>query len=357
MTASPKIPVTVLAGFLGSGKTTLVNRILTADHGARIAVVENEFGEIPIDDALVLTGDEEIIEMSNGCCLCCTARTDLIDILHRLLERPERFDRVLIETSGMADPDPVAQTFFVDEEIAAAFELDGVVTMVDALHARAHLDGAAGEGGEGGGVGTRVTDQIAFADRVVLNKTDLVSPEEADAVEERIRGVNATADVIRARYADIDVAGVLAIGAFGGAGRVAGAPDAMDGWDEGAHLHDPTLDSVSVEVEEEVDADAVREWAEDFLRERGPDVYRIKGLLAVGGDPRRFVLQGVHTLFEITPGTPWNGERRSTRVVVIGRDLPSREELGRALRFCSPAQAGGRTPARASIPASSSAMP
>lgn len=339
MATTAKIPVTVLAGFLGSGKTTLVNRILTADHGQRIAVIENEFGEIPIDDALVLTGEEEIIEMSNGCCLCCTARTDLIDILHRLLERPERFDRVLIETSGMADPDPVAQTFFVDEEIAAAFELDGVVTMVDALHAGAHLDEAAGEGGGragGGGVGARVTDQIAFADRVVLNKTDLVAPEEADAVDERIRGVNATADVVRARYADIDVAGVLAIGAFGGTGRVAGDPDAMDGWDEGAHLHDPTLDSVSAEVEEAVDADAVREWVAGFLRERGRDVYRIKGLLAVEGDPRRFVLQGVHTLFEITPGTPWNGERRSTRVVVIGRNLPPGEELARALRSCTP---------------------
>ncbi|WP_221332547.1 CobW family GTP-binding protein [Nocardiopsis composta] len=318
--------MTVLTGFLGSGKTTLVNRILTADHEHRIAVIENEFGDIPIDDALVLSGDEEIIEMSNGCCLCCTARTDLIDILRRLLERQDRFDRILIETSGMADPNPVAQTFFVDEEVAANFELDGIVTMVDALHAEAHL-----EEGSGDGVGSHVADQIAFADRIVLNKTDLVGPAQADAVEERIRGLNATADIIRSRYADVDVADVLGIGSFSGASRSAEDPDRMDG---GAHLHDPTLDSVALDLGGDVDRAAVESWVAALLRDRGEDVYRIKGLLSVGGDPRRFVLQGVHSMFEITPGTPWGGDRRSTRVVLIGRNL-DREELDRGLRSCT----------------------
>ncbi|PSK97834.1 G3E family GTPase [Murinocardiopsis flavida] len=342
-----KIPVTVLTGFLGSGKTTLVNRILTADHRHRIAVIENEFGDIPIDNALVLSGDEEIIEMSNGCCLCCTARTDLIDILRRLLERQDRFDRVLIETSGMADPNPVAQTFFVDEEVAANFELDGIVTMVDALHVDAHIDEVADNG-----VGAHVTDQIAFADRVILNKTDLVSPSKADSVAERIRRVNSTADIIRSSYADVDVADVLGIGAFTGAGRNAEDPDRMDG---GTHLHDPTLVSVELEIEDDVDLAAVESWVAGLLRDRDEDVYRIKGLLSLVGDPRRFVLQGIHSMFEITPGTPWGGDRRSTRVVLIGRNL-DREELSRDLRSCAAGVAAFGDPASCGAPSATGTL-
>ncbi|WP_306358401.1 MULTISPECIES: GTP-binding protein [unclassified Nocardia] len=320
-----KIPVTVLTGFLGSGKTTLVNHILTAQHGYRIAVIENEFGEIPIDNDLVLNADEKIIEMSNGCCLCCTARTDLIDILRSLLARSDRFDRILIETSGLADPNPVAQTFFVDDEIEQHFTLDAILTLVDAKHVRAHL----AEGGSAG-VGSHVVDQIAFADRIVINKVDLVAPEVVREVRETVRGINATAEIITSQYAAVDVADVLGIGAFDVARTVSGDPHWLD---ESDHQHDPHLTSVGVEIDGHLDHREFDSWLRAHLVERGDDVYRMKGLFAVGDDPRRFVLQGVHRLFDIRPSTPWRGEDRRGKVVFIGRDL-DRAELTRGVRSC-----------------------
>ncbi|MFE9577101.1 CobW family GTP-binding protein [Nocardia sp. NPDC006044] len=320
-----KIPVTVLTGFLGSGKTTLVNHILTANHGHRIAVIENEFGEIPIDNDLVLNADEKIIEMSNGCCLCCTARTDLIDILRSLLTRSDRFDRVLIETSGLADPNPVAQTFFVDEEVARHFALDAIVTLVDAKHVRAHLAEV-----DQHGVGSQVVDQIAFADRIVINKIDLVDAETVRAVQDSMRAINATADIITSEYAAVELADVLGIGAFDLTRTMAGDPHWLD---EDTHQHDPDLTSVGVELDGRVDHRALESWLAAHLAERGADVYRMKGLFAVEDDTRRFVLQGIHTSFEIRPSAPWPGENRTGKVVFIGRDL-DRDELTRGLRSC-----------------------
>ncbi|GAB2519119.1 CobW family GTP-binding protein [Nocardia heshunensis] len=325
MADNNKIPVTVLTGFLGSGKTTLVNHILTANHGHRIAVIENEFGEIPIDNDLVLNADEKIIEMSNGCCLCCTARTDLIEILRSLLARSDRFDRVLIETSGLADPNPVAQTFFVDDEIAAHFTLDAIVTLVDAKHIRGHLAESGHEG-----LGSAVVDQIAFADRIVINKVDLVDTADVEAVRGEVRAINATADIITSRYADVELADVLGIEAFDLSRPMSGDPHWLE--DDG-HQHDPSLTSVGIELDGTVDHAALERWLAAHLRERGDDVYRIKGLFAVEQDARRFVLQGVHSVFDIRPSTPWRGENRTGKVVFIGRDL-DRTELARGLRSC-----------------------
>lgn len=308
-----KIPVTVLTGFLGAGKTTLVNHILTADHGQRVAVIENEFGDVGIDDALVLGGDETIIEMSNGCCLCCTARTDLIDILRGLLDRGDQFDRIIIETSGMADPNPVAQTFFVDEEIAAHYTLDAIVTLVDAKHIGAHLDEIGMDG-----VGDQAVNQVAFADRVVINKVDLVTARALEELRTRLRGVNATAEFATSSYAGVNLNDILGIGAFDLDRTMAAAPE----WLEKENFaHDPALESVAVEVPGELEHDTFRAWLSELVNTRGPDLYRLKGIIAMQGDARRYVLQGVHQLFELRPADRWTSPERGSKLVFIGRDL------------------------------------
>jgi G3E family GTPase len=324
MTTTHKIPATVLSGFLGSGKTTLLNRILTENHGQRIAVIENEFGEISIDDALVLQGDEEIIEMSNGCCLCCTARSDLVRMLHSLLERPGRFDRIVIETTGMADPNPVAQTFFYDEQISQEVELDAIVTMVDAKHILPHLAEVDVEG-----VGDKALDQIAFADKLVLNKTDLVDAAELDAVESRLRGINATADILRATYASVDLDRILGTNAFATTHTAAVDPD----WLEAEHVHDPALASVGIELEGDLDSARLEKWIAELVDEQGDTIYRLKGILALKGDARRSVLQGIHRLYEFRPAQPWGADERANKLVFIGRDL-DRAALTDGLRAC-----------------------
>jgi len=323
--ADPRVPVTVLTGFLGSGKTTLLNRILTEQHGKRIAVIENEFGEIGIDDALVIDADEEIFEMNNGC-ICCTVRGDLIRILGNLMKRRDRFDAVIVETTGLADPAPVAQTFFVDEEIGAQLALDAIVTVVDARHLLPHLDEERAEGVE-----NEALEQIAFADRIVVNKTDLVSDEELAEVEARIAAINPLARTLRAQYAAVDLDEVLGVGGFDLARALELDPAFLTSID---HQHDLTVSSVAIEMPGEVDLDRLNAWLGEFLSTQAVDVFRSKGILAIQGDDRRYVFQAVHMLFDSRADRPWApDEERTNRLVFIGRNL-DRAGLERSFAAC-----------------------
>ena len=459
MNTQQKVPVSILTGFLGSGKTTLLNRILSEEHGKRIAVIENEYGEVGIDQALVIDADEEIFEMSNGC-ICCTVRGDLIRVLGNLMKRRDKFDYVLVETTGLADPGPVAQTFFVDDEIRAEFTLDGIVTLVDAAHIEQQL-----------GRSDESTEQIAFADVLVLNKTDLVDDDALDGLEARLREMNRMARVVRSEQADVPVDTVLDLAAFDldqvlerrptflepeypfewtgvyslDAGRyelsLAEGPDpAMslvvvpeqgtddsalreaaewcvrryaepadpvrpgDGIAVGKHLnlqldspgrksfflevdaqarvglfaehtaeefdlqltsangatvapedgppsgpapstetgapgvngavpvdvertwvaqheHDDEVGSIAIETEGDVDPGRLNAWLGELLRERGVDIFRMKGFISLAGESRRFVFQGVHMLFDGQPDRPWGDAPRRNQLVFIGRNL------------------------------------
>jgi len=435
MKAQDKVPVTILTGFLGSGKTTLLNRILSEEHGKRIAVIENEYGEVGIDQALVINADEEIFEMSNGC-ICCTVRGDLIRVLGNLMKRRDKFDYVLVETTGLADPGPVAQTFFMDDEIREEFALDGIVTLVDA----AHIDQQLGRSDES-------TEQVAFADVLVLNKTDLVGTEDLDALEARLREMNRMARVVRSEKANVPVDTVLNLSAFDldqvlerrptflepeypfewtgvyslEPGRyalsLAEGPDPemslvvranqdrddaalregaewsvrryaepaaplepgsnlsigehvslqlqsagrkaffltvdepvqvglfaqhtaeefdmkilRDGSDEevlpsaeriwvAQHEHDDEVGSFAIERTGDVDPDRLNQWLSEVLRERGVDIFRMKGFLSIAGEPNRFVFQGVHMLFDGQPDRPWGNAPRFNQLVFIGRNL------------------------------------
>ena len=459
MDTPQNVPVTILTGFLGSGKTTLLNRILSEEHGKRIAVIENEFGEVGIDQALVINADEEIFEMSNGC-ICCTVRGDLIRVLGNLMKRRDKFDYVLVETTGLADPGPVAQTFFMDDEIRAEFALDGIVTLVDAAHIEQQL-----------GRSDESAEQIAFADVLVLNKTDLVDDEALDRLEARLREMNRMARVIRSERADVSVDTVLNLGAFDldevlerrptflepeypfewsgvyaldtgryelslddgpdpsmslvvvpdqgtddsalrdGAewcvrryaepadpirpgdeipvgrhvslqldepGRktfflevdkplrvglytqhtaeefdlqLTTADEATIGAEDGPlselarptetaaqrikeaipvevertwvaqHEHDDEVGSVAIELEGDVDSDKLDAWLGELLRERGVDIFRMKGFISVAGESERFVFQGVHMLFDGQPDRPWGDSPRRNQLIFIGRNL------------------------------------
>ena len=435
MKSENKVPVTILTGFLGSGKTTLLNRILSEEHGKRIAVIENEYGEVGIDQALVINADEEIFEMSNGC-ICCTVRGDLIRVLGNLMKRRDKFDYVLVETTGLADPGPVAQTFFMDDEIREEFTLDGIVTLVDAAHIGQQL-----------GRSDESTEQIAFADVLVLNKTDLVDTDGLDTLETRLRDMNRMARVVRSEKADIPVETVLNLSAFDldqvlerrptflepeypfewtgvyalQPGRyelsLAEGPDpemslvvtADQGTDDAAlregaewcvrqyaqsatsvsagaevslkehvslqlqesgrksffiqinaptkiglyaqhtaeefdmkliraadgteiapdveriwvaqHEHDDEVGSFAIERAGDVDPDRLNDWLSEILRERGVDIFRMKGFLSIAGDPNRFVFQGVHMLFDGQPDKPWGDMPRLNQLVFIGRNL------------------------------------
>ena len=434
MNMNQNVPVTILTGFLGSGKTTLLNRILSEEHGKRIAVIENEYGEVGIDQALVIDADEEIFEMSNGC-ICCTVRGDLIRVLGNLMKRRDKFDYVLVETTGLADPGPVAQTFFMDDEIRAEFSLDGIVTLVDAAHIEQQL-----------GRSDESTEQVAFADVLVLNKTDLVDDEALDKLEARLREMNRMAQVVRSERADVAVDTVLNLGAFDldqalerrptflepeypfewtgvyslHPGRyelsLAEGPDpAMSlvvvsdqGTDDAAlregaewcvrryaepaeiirpgdaipagkhvnlqldspgrksfflevdrqvrvglyaqhtaeefalqladmdgattrqevertwvaqHEHDDEVGSISIEVDGDVDSARLDAWLGELLRERGVDIFRMKGFISLANEERRFVFQGVHMLFDGQPDRPWGDSPRRNQLVFIGRNL------------------------------------
>lgn len=320
-----RVPVTVLTGFLGSGKTTLLNRILTENHGMRIAVIENEFGEVGIDDGLVLDAEEEVFEMNNGC-ICCTVRGDLIRILGALLKRKDRFDAILIETTGLADPAPVAQTFFVDDTLRAQLRLDAIVTVVDAKHITQHLDDEKPEGTE-----NEAVEQLAFADRVVLNKTDLVDADEIAEVRRRIHRINAGVRILPAQHGDVDLDEVLGVRAFDLDKILADEPEFLLDSD---HQHDLTVTSVGIEADGAVNVEKLNEWLGVLLGERGTDLFRSKGILNLAGSDQRYVFQGVHMLHDGDLGAPWlDGEPRRNRMVFIGRNL-DRAQLEREFHAC-----------------------
>ncbi|MGQ0464524.1 MAG: CobW family GTP-binding protein [Sporichthyaceae bacterium] len=328
MTEAPvetRVPVTVLTGFLGSGKTTLLNRILTEEHGMRIAVIENEFGEVGIDDALVVEAEEEIFEMNNGC-ICCTVRGDLIRILGALMRRREKFDRIVIETTGLADPAPVAQTFFMDDEIGAQLRLDAIVTLVDAAHVLQHLDEVKPEGVE-----NEAIEQIAFADRIVLNKIDLADPPHLERVEGRIRAINSFVEIIPARNAQVDLARILDVGAFDLNRVLDNDPTFLT---ETEHQHDVTVTSVGIDQVGNVDVERINTWLGVLLRERGADIFRSKGILATAESDRQWVFQGVHMLLAGQEGRAWGeNETRRNKLVFIGRNL-DRAELEAGFAAC-----------------------
>ena len=437
--SSNKVPVTILTGFLGSGKTTLLNRILSEQHGKRIAVIENEFGEVGIDQALVINAEEEIFEMANGC-ICCTVRGDLIRVLGNLMKRRDKFDYVVVETTGLADPGPVAQTFFMDDEISSEFSLDGIITLVDTFHINQQL-----------GRSDESTEQIAFADVIVLNKTDLVKETELDKLEARLRKMNKMAKFIRSEMANVPINSVLDKSAFNldqalirrptflepeypfewtgiyptksgkykiimsegpdpsmslvvelgqntddlslrnGAERCVRlyAEDAetiepgelipkgkhvnlnlessgqkefnieiekdtkiglfaqhtaeefnmklieVDNNDEvqveiertwvAQHEHDDEVGSFSIEKDGDLDEKKLQAWISKLLREKGVDIFRMKGFLSIAGESNRFVFQGVHMIFSGKPDRPWGSLPRRNQLVFIGRNLDEKE--------------------------------
>ncbi len=444
--AHTQVPVTVLTGFLGSGKTTLLNYLLTAEHGKRIAVIENEFGEVGVDQDLVIGAEEEIFEMNNGC-ICCTVRGDLIRILGNLMKRKEKFDYILIETTGMADPGPVAQTFFVDDEMQSKLKLDGIVTLIDAKHVWDHIDES-----------DEIKEQIAFADVILLNKIDLVAPEDVDRLEARIKSMNAAAKIYRTQNSMTDVEHILNVGGFNldramevdtkflepeypfewagvynlSAGTYAltlqeGPDPAMsvaffplkeatqdaleankmnavlrfseDGFDytpsqtikasqptlqtllltnsptvytvqveqqglyalytqhhpsefqfafsdaggvlpfeisheyKPKHEHDDQVSSVGIDTPGDLDPRKLNTWLSNLLRTQGPDIFRMKGVLSLKGEPNRFVFQGVHMLFDGRPDRPWGKGPRRNSLIFIGRNL-DRAQLNEGFRAC-----------------------
>jgi G3E family GTPase len=352
-TQQKPIPVTVLTGYLGAGKTTLLNRILSENHGKKYAVIVNEFGEIGIDNDLIVESDEEIYEMNNGC-VCCTVRGDLIRVVEGLMRRPGRFDGIIVETTGLADPVPVAQTFFMDDDVRAKTELDAVVALVDAKHLPLRLKDS-----------REAEDQIAFADVVIINKTDLVTPEELALIEDIVRAINPAARVYKTSRSGVDLARVLDQGAFnleralendphflehGHDDHVCGPDCDHHHHDHDHHhhdhdhhhhgqmsaIHDVTVQSVSLRGGE-MNPERFFPWIQKITQTQGPNILRLKGIIAFKDDAERYVVQGVHMIIEGDHQRPWkDGEKHETRLVFIGRDL-DRAKLEESFKACEAA--------------------
>ncbi|KAL4584579.1 hypothetical protein LXL04_009182 [Taraxacum kok-saghyz] len=358
-----RIPATIITGFLGSGKTTLLNHILTADHGKRIAVIENEYGEVDIDGSLVAAksvGVEDIVMLNNGC-LCCTVRGDLVRMIGELVNKKKgKFDHIVIETTGLANPAPIIQTFYAEDQIFNDVKLDGVVTLVDAKHANIHLDDIKPEG-----VVNEAIEQIAYADRIIVNKTDLVGSAEVSALIQRIKGINRMAELKRTEFGKVDLDYVLGIGGF----DLERIDDAIENeaskedehhhdhehdhdhetcndpshnhhhdhdhkHEHHDHTHDPGVTSVSIVCEGTLDLEKANMWLGTLLMDRSDDIYRMKGLMSIDGMDERFVFQGVHDIFQGSPDRPWNPEEeRVNKIVFIGKNLDA-QELEKGFKSC-----------------------
>lgn len=365
--ASRKLPITILTGFLGSGKTTLLNYILTERHGHRIAVIENEFGEVDVDSDLVLASDEEIFQMQNGC-ICCfvDVRNDLIDVMKKLLSHKDKFDHIIIETSGLADPTPVATAFFVDRTVAEEVELDAVVTLVDAMHIDQHLYDPVLDGSD-----NQAVNQIVAADRIIVNKIDLAGEEALGSLEGSLRKLNQTAPILRSSYGVVDLANILGVKGFRPSyvreraeildidmdeeqdahhhhhdchDAACDHPDHdhahHDHGDGHApetarrpHQHDVTVKSHSFVYPQSFDGEKLASFLKDYLGEHGDDIFRTKGIVSVANDDRFFVLQAVHKLVDFRPDHAWGEDTPKSKFVFIGRNL-DRDGIDRNLRAC-----------------------
>lgn len=318
--ADHRIPATVVTGFLGSGKTTLINRILSEQHGKKLAVIVNEFGEISIDGQLVIHDDQaQLVEFNNGC-LCCTVRGDLIETLGRLQERAGTLDGILIETTGLADPAPVASTFFAADEVRANIRLDAFVTVVDAVNLDINLAQS-----------NEAVEQVAFSDIILINKTDLVTEAQIQAIEARLRKLNPLATLHRTTNADIDIAKVINVGAFDLVQKLEVDPEFLG---DHEHEHDAAVGSFVLHEEQPIDMNLFSLWMNEMAQARGDDLYRTKGIFYAQGFRERVVFQSVRMLTTMRPDRLWHdGEQRVSQFVVIGKNL-DREEFAEGFARC-----------------------